>query len=762
MRPVLRASQEGDFPHSLHPAVQPPASRDDHGPVGLGELLLQSRLYLRRNRRLIAGSALTGAMICAFWAFSLEERYRATLTLMVDEPLTSPIEALERGQQDVSSLLDSQVYILNSRDILQAVLDRADLHEVEEYSPAPPSLPGRLIGAVKSGIEALLPAAPPAPPVHGDLRPEPYAMHILRRNIDVNRRSDTNVITISAISTSPRRAAEIAQHMGDAYIANRQEAQHRRVRRLAAWLDERVLDLAGKLSAAEDAVAAYRIEHNLISGDPGSTLSEQQLVELNAELIQSRAALSEKRATHTRARRLLEDGGDIQALPQIQDSEIIITLRTRLLDLQLREAELRRMNASDPRLAGTSEERRAVESQLAAEIARTVDMIGHEVETLEAREALVAAALAEAGGRSGADSLVGVKLRELERIASSYQALYERYLSNAGIADEAASLLFNGVEIIERPTIPNKADFPPTRLFIIWGMLFGGALGVVGAVIREAVQRGFVTSAQAEQELAVPVLSVLPAIPRGTAAKNGLDAALSRGSDGASLAEAIRNLRLSLTHGGPASAPVSIQAGRGRSVLLASAGADGGSADLAATLALSAARAGLSVLLIDADPHQRRISREFGLDPAPGLTELLTAGGDGDATIQRDDRLKGVDILPAGQPGTGSTDLLIGERMRDQLARLERSYDLLVVSAPALPGSADTPMLAQMVDAVTMTIRWAVTPRDVAATALARLAHAPLRGVVLTDADPARARSYGETRLGPAPDGGGARPHVSA
>ena len=128
----MRASQEDDFRH-----FPPHASQIGHGNAGFAELLLQSRLFLSRNRRLIVGSAATAALLCALWVFNLEQRYRSTLMVMVDEPLTSPIETLEKAQRDLTSFLDSQLYILTSRDILQAVVDRVGLHDVEEYSPSP-------------------------------------------------------------------------------------------------------------------------------------------------------------------------------------------------------------------------------------------------------------------------------------------------------------------------------------------------------------------------------------------------------------------------------------------------------------------------------------------------------------------------------------------------------------------------------------------------------------------------------------------------
>lgn len=691
----------------------------------LSVLLARGWSFFLRNRRLILSATLAGAVLSAFVVVTTEPQYRSKLLVMVDPPILSPLDPSEQAKRDISGFVDGQVYLIGSRSVLEPVLDVASLNNTDEFRQPPPGLVSLLIGGAKSLLGGFGSSAPAE--VAEDATPESYALRLLRKQVSINRKGDTNMIEITAMSTSALRAARIANAVGDIYVENRQDAQLKKASRVSDWLDMRVLEIRQKLSQAEDEVTSYRIANDLISGDANSTLNEQQLVELNTELIRARAALSERRAAYARAQQLLADGGDIQSLPQLHNSDIITTLRARLLELEQRQAELLRMNRSDLRLGAIADERLTVESQLATEIQRLVAMLGHEVETLEAGESLLAAALADAGGRSGVENRNIVKLRELERVVQGYQALYERYIANGGMADEGVSELASGVEIVVRASVASKPDYPPSKLFVIWGILLGAAIGVILSRLREIARPGFVNSAQIEQELQAPVIAALPQIPKSRL--DPLAVVFERPNSGYS--QALRGLRLSLTD------PLGAQPAR-IVTLIAARQADGAE-KVAAGLAASAALAGQKVLLIDADLRHGRLSRAFGLQGKVGLSDVLGGG-----TAVTPTRFDTVDVLPSGQ-ASASGDLLIGSAMQGKLQAWTKEYDLILISAPGLTESPDGAYLTKMADRTGYVVTWNGTPRRKAIAGLTQLPQSVGKAVILSGVNPARARSFDES-----------------
>ncbi len=699
-----------------------------NGEMSLAEALRESGYFLRRQYGSILLVAFGCALVALLVVAQMEKRYKSTLLLMVEQPARSPIETEIAQGALRDSFVEGQIYILESNALLREVIRRTDLLADPDYQRQPPSLVRRAIGGVKSllGLNRP-PVADDGPTVDPA---EAYAVRVLRKALEVDREGETDVISISVTANGPRKAARIADAVGAAFVDNRERTQLEKANRVSGWLDQRALELQAQLTAAENAVAAYKIENNLMSGTTGVTLSEQQLVELNAELIRTRAELAERRAAYSRAQELIDTGGDIQTLPRVQDSDIVATLRADLIALTRREADLAGRNPNDPRLPTIRDERAVVERQIAEEVGRILDVIANEVRVLEAREQLVAEALRDAGGQSGIDSRSSVELRELERRAAAYQELYQRYLSNTGLADETVSFLASGVEIVDNASVPLDAVFPPTKLIVLFGLIFGAGLGTVAGLIREAMLPGFMTAGEVTRRLGQPVLASVPVLPDDRAP---IDQVLEEPVS--MFSEAVRSLRHGLTHDFDGdTAPV---------VMLTSSGPGEGKTSLAASIAASASQAELFVLLVDADMRRGGLTRMFGMAGRTGLSELL--GPDAPKTSGTiDNRILNLDFLPTGLRVASPTDLIASPAMRTWLDDMRQIYDLIVIDGPPVANMADATALAELSDAVGFVIKWNDTPTEVAEEALRRLDPEKLRGVALNAVDLRRVASYGE------------------
>ncbi len=706
------------------------------GDQTLSDFLRHAGAFVRRRFRVILTGAGIGLALAVLIVAQLETRYESELLLRVEQPARSPIEAETKAATTTEAFVDGQVYIIESTEVLREAVQRAGLTEEPYFQPRPKSWLSRQIAALKGLV---------APAAQTDTEPaagngemsaaEAYAVRTLRANLDAYRRGDTELISIKVTANSPRLAARAANAVGAAFEANRQAAQFDRASRVAGWLDDRALELQQKLADAEDAVAAFRIENGLISGEPGTTLSEQQLTQLNTELIDTRAELAQRRAAYSRFAEVVAAGGDVQSLPEVQGSEIVGALRARKLELDRREVELGGASASNPRLSSIREERSAIEAQMGAEVDRILEGLRNEVETLEARERLVVEALAQAGGETGLASRSSVELRELERRAAAYRALYERYLSNAGLVDEGITYLSSGIEIVDPAAVPKEAVYPPRKVFMLFGLLFGGAFGALYGAVREALLPGFMTGRQIGRVTGLPVLACVPQLGANENAQT-----LTRDAPMSAYAEAIRALRHELA--GPddsrEESPV---------VLLTSSSSGEGKTTLAAALATSAAAGGQNVLLIDADLRRGSLSKQFapeGEANGPGLSDVLNAGTWSLPVLEPG--AGEIDLLSRGSPVASPTDLLASRNLRDYLDDVRDAYDLIVIDGPPVANMADAPILARLADSVAFVVRWNETPRDVVSEAIQRLGDsAATLGVALNGVDLQQAAQYGET-----------------
>lgn len=180
------------------------------------------------------------------------------------------------------------------------------------------------------------------------------------------------------------------------------------------------------------------------------------------------------------------------------------------------------------------------------------------------------------------------------------------------------------------------------------------------------------------------------------------------------------------------------------SLMLVAAGRNG--ARLPAVLGLARALAERDdghVLLIDADAHQREVTRRLNLTRAPGLFDLLGHGKpSGRAGIPTD--FEGLDFLPTGGRKTRTAN----EPLRSLLAEFKRTYRFVILET----GGGGAPlgdMLAQVADAVYLMVELGMTSREDARKAARKLRQggACLRGCVLAGLSPSEASMFRPTAL---------------
>jgi exopolysaccharide/PEP-CTERM locus tyrosine autokinase len=181
-----------------------------------------------------------------------------------------------------------------------------------------------------------------------------------------------------------------------------------------------------------------------------------------------------------------------------------------------------------------------------------------------------------------------------------------------------------------------------------------------------------------------------------------------------------------------------------RVVLVTSALPGEGKSFTALNLAFSVARErDVSVLLVDADLPKGHLSRTFGLQGAPGLLDALA-----DETIDIDSLvlgtdIRGLEILPAGNPMEGSAELIASARMGQIAMRLARHPRRLVLldSAPLL-ASSEARALKQLPGKILMVTRANRTPRQALLDAIALIDKTKLHGLVLNDSNAGSSDGY--------------------
>jgi polysaccharide biosynthesis transport protein len=312
--------------------------------------------------------------------------------------------------------------------------------------------------------------------------------------------------------------------------------------------------------------------------------------------------------------------------------------------------------------------------------------------------------------RVGADGL------ELQDRAQTLGLLSELNEGNVKVAEEAVP-----------PTSPSS---PKTSRNTVIGGVLGLFIGLALAFLLEPLDRRMRTPGDLEEIYGLPLLGTVPeskALSGGRAVSKGATLPFAE-------AEAFSLIRAHLRF---------FNVDRDlHTVVIASAASGDGKTTIARHLAEAAARSGAKVLLLELDLRGPQLARGLGIQPGPGVAEVLIGASRMDEAIQSvdlgvspDERIPGrtLDVLVAGAvlpPNPG--ELLESNSMEAILAQAKSVYDLVVIDTPPLTAVSDAFPLLTKVDGVII-IGWVEhSRRDVAEQLHQTLANsgAPLLGVI--------------------------------
>lgn len=194
-------------------------------------------------------------MCLAMWAIAIVYLIAATPRFTAEAELVIGSRAPLGDTASVSTMVESQIAIIKSARIAEAVIRKLDLTEDPEFV-------GRK-GFVSSMIRSLA-------QLLGRNEPEPspirYALENFQRKLLVKRVGTTYIIAMDFDSTNPERAAQILNTVAQTYIAHQMDAKYNFALRDEGWIKDRLAELSGRATAAQKALEDYHKNRNETAG----------------------------------------------------------------------------------------------------------------------------------------------------------------------------------------------------------------------------------------------------------------------------------------------------------------------------------------------------------------------------------------------------------------------------------------------------------------------------------------------------------------
>ncbi len=750
---------------------------------------------LRRNRWLVL--AITGSVV------ALVAVYTAMVTRMYETEAILRITTKDagRGMAELGGLglpgmgqdeLETELGILRSRRIAEAVVDSLDMHVkllvpreprdsvIRVLRAGPDAMDGvytlrlredggytlraekprraiRIPPRVEIGQPfqvgnvtlALAPSLRKAAPDKIRFVVQPFQQSVgeVRGGLFVYRR-EGKLIGVRFRSSDPQLAAAVANEVAQSFVDYKVGTAGSAV----AFLTEQTASYARQLQEAGARLSGYREQERVVSPGEEATQQVRGVAALRAE----RERLQTERESLARilagANQAVRQGGTTSAYRQIATFPSFIANPTAQGMLQgLTGLEQRRSELLAYRTPG-AEEVRQINQQI-GELELQLYRFGNNyLRSLGSQIASTNQALARSGREleqvPGRDTRFGQLALGQDLLKETFVRLHQR-LTEAEIQNATER---EDTRVIDPALVPGAPVSPRPMVNLVLASVLGLMMGLAAALGREMLDTKVRSASDTESATdGMPVLGTIPRIHVALGTANGSRLAsgsnklrrlapspetllaqrlVTRQDPRNAASEAYRALRTNITFASDEGAP--------QVLVVTSAGPGDGKSTSSANLAITLAQQGRRTLLVDADLRDGLLHRVFGVRQDPGFTDLLLERTSLDEAVQQVDVGDiGVPLhfLPSGTFSPNPAELLGSDHIRQLMAELRKRYEVVVFDAPSLNLVTDAAVLGRAADATLLIARMGATEKEALQHATAQLRHlrVPVSGVVLND-----------------------------
>jgi succinoglycan biosynthesis transport protein ExoP len=651
---------------TLAAVTDKPAAASESGDLDLRAL----GQALARNRGWVIVPTLLAGVLSIAAVNLVTPRYKSEARILIDgreniflRPNGERSE--ERNALDAEAVT-SQVQLLLSRDLARDIIKKNKLAELPEFDPV---LQG--ISPVKSLLALFGIGRDPF-----SLTPEERVLDAYFDRFTAYAIDKSRVIVIEFQSRDPELAARVANSIAEGYLVLQQGARQEQAKSAGQWLSGEIDNLRKKVAEAESRVEDFRSKSSLFVGTNNTTLSNQQMGELNTQLNNARALKSDAESKARLIREMLQSGKPIEA-SEVLNSELTRRLSEQRVTLRAQLAEQSStLLDGHPRIKELKAQLADLDRQLSEEASKISRSLDNDSRIAGGRVEGLSASLEQLKKQATSSNGQDVQLRALEREAKAQRDLLESYLAKYREATTRENIDAAPADgrIISSASVSNTPAYPKKLPIVLIAtlatlMLSTGAIAT-GELLRMTAPRttAAFTSPPAPVERApAPVAAAAAAV-----AADPAPVPEEARPDIATGPTEIEQLADDVHKAGDAA----------RKVTILGTAANESITLTALTLARLLARNSRVVVVGLSASSSSEISAisAASVDPdAPGLAELMLGETSFSQVITKD-RSSRVHLVSAGRPGSDRA-LLQSPRLALAIDALMRVYDHVLLDA---------------------------------------------------------------------------------
>jgi polysaccharide biosynthesis transport protein len=476
--------EEGEIRMDAAEVTMPPPLRTHDSVGGVASALWRKKFWIIIPTAL----ALVGSMAVVNF---LTPRYTGEARVLLENRET----VYSRPDRDTgvsSTTIDpeavaSQVQNLMSKDLALKVIREMGLAKREEYDPVQKGLgiSGQLL--VMLGL-----AKDPRTIPQEERVVEMFYKRLLAYPLGKSR-----VISIEFQSEDPQVAANVANRIAEEYLAREEGAKNQTSKVTSDWLDKAIAPLVNKVREAEAKVEAFRSSKGLFIGSNNTTISTQQLSELNTQYSLVRSQQADLQARAKLIREALQHGRIFET-SEVINNELVRRLLEQRAQLKAQIAfEERTLLPGHPRMKELGSQLQDLERQVRSAAERAARALENDSRAAGARVASMQAELNSQKKTAALSNEDEVQLKALERDALALReqlnSYRNKFLDAAARSTESAQPA--DARVISRafpqsePTFPKK--IPVVLLVTLGTLVVASTLIATQALMARAAEPDF-------------------------------------------------------------------------------------------------------------------------------------------------------------------------------------------------------------------------------------------------------------------------------
>ena len=444
-----------------------------------------AKILVRRRRTIINVTGIC-ILLGAAYLVVTPSTYQSTAMLRIKQTqgLGNSVLSTDQGYSDTMArqLMNTDAEILKSRNVVEPVINEVEGDQVITYEEF-----------VKSRIET-----------------KPY--------------KETQLLQVSVTGRTPEKAQEANQLLIDTFLKRLADLSQVEQKATREFLQKRVVTAKEELSEAEQKLQQFQVDNKIYSTNDQMKGLTDKITLIDREKAQNKLDLETAQAALGSINADLGSAG-----ASIADSSTVQAYKSQLADLEARKASyVGKYTDSHPAMkevndqiakaqAGLQQEIDAIVSQQApssnsAQQGLLTDKFKNEaaLAVAQSKEATLADL-----DKDNEDAMKALPEKErgyiqAKRDVDVAQDIYEMLSKRLEEAKVAEVMVPNEVQIVDAPTLPEKAIAPRRVLVMVASAIIGLILGCLYTLVNSLRNRRVQTANDVEDMLQVPMLGVIP------------------------------------------------------------------------------------------------------------------------------------------------------------------------------------------------------------------------------------------------------------